>query len=345
MKIARVDVRGARPWVRDLMRRQIIGRPYPVKKSVGRGQGVRFRPADYRALIEILLLRSRGHKHRSTWLVWLWLRGRDYPLDRVRAAVTEDVAANVKAVRAELNPTGRSTEPFVTKYRRNVAPSRSGSPFPGLGGLEETFAALMMRPHEAPQIPIDMDALSVLASQALDVDEDTMRRALQDLVKASQDQEDVQEWLLRFADVLQPGAVRTVVEMLAQADPAELPPPPNLSGLIDDGRGNSALLSALNSASDEQLLEARRQIQLIRTGRFERALRDAALTAPAEQANMLIGLADWARIQRELHRCNPAMAAYLLSVHVTEGGDRVPVSARRPLDVSSLLRAFRDQAL
>ena len=333
---------GTRAWVRDLIHRRLIGAPYPVKKSVGRGQGVRFTPRDYRALLEILLLRAAGSNHRRTWLVGLWLRGREYPVERVREAVAEDVSAHLKTLRAELNPTGRSTEPFVTKYRRNIAPSRADSPFPDLGGLEEQFAALMMRPDEAAKIPTDMSALNSALSQAFNVDHEVMRDALQELSTSSP--EDAQSAVLKFAAVLPDGPIRTIFEQLAHADAVELPSPPKLAGMIDDGRGNSTLLLSLSAASDEQLLSARREIQSLRTGRFERALRHAAISAPAEQAEVLLFFADWARTQRLLHRGNPALAAYLFCVHVQANGEQIPLPIRSPVDGNAVLKMLRDEA-
>lgn len=103
------------------------------------------------------------------------------------------------------------------------------------------------------------------------------------------------------------GAFRTMLEAVATADPADLPPSPQLAGLLDDGRGGSALLAAIKSASDEQLCRARRQIQLLRTGTFESELRHAAEALPeADQQVLLLG-AEWARSQRFLHRGNPLM--------------------------------------
>lgn len=159
--------RSRRDWVRDLIQQKLFDGPYPVDKSSGPGRGGRFAPRDYRALIEILSLRQRGAKHRRTWLVWLWLRGRDYPLGDVRAAAAADVAGTLKTLLAELNPSGRSTEPFVVKYRRNVARKRAESPFPDLGGLEEYLAALMVRPHEAAQMSINPNDVAAMMSRAL----------------------------------------------------------------------------------------------------------------------------------------------------------------------------------
>jgi len=171
--------RSRRAWVRDLVRQKLFDGPYPVDKSSGPGRGVRFAPRDYHALLEILSLCQRGVKHRRTWLVWLWLRGRDYPLGDVRAAVAADVAATLKVLRAELNPSGRSTEPFVVKYRRNVAAKRAESPFPDLGGLEEYLAALMMRPHEAAQMSIDLNDVAAMMASAFDVPETDIRQVIQ----------------------------------------------------------------------------------------------------------------------------------------------------------------------
>jgi hypothetical protein len=333
--------RSRRAWVRDLVRQRLIDAPYKLGKRIGPGQAVRFAPRDYRAMLEILSLRQRGIRHRRTWLVWLWLRGRDYPLEDVRKAAAADFAATRKTVLAELNPSGRSTESFVTKYRRNVVPRRVGSPFPDLGGLEESLIAHMVRPHEAAQIPIDLNNIASLMSAALGVADTDMRDAIQKLAMTPPEQS--QRALADFAAVLPSGAARTIFELFANAEPPELPESPQLAGLIDDGRGNSTLLAALNSASGEQLCKARRQVQLLRTGRFERELRLAALSVPDADAQVMLLFADWARLQRLIHRGNPLMAAYLLAVHIHSDCSQAEIAIRSPIDVNALLKAFRDQ--
>jgi hypothetical protein len=331
--------RSRRAWVRDLVRERLIDAPYPVGKCAGPGQGVRFAPRDYRALLEILSLRQRGIKHRRTWLVWLWLRGREYALDDVRAAAARDFAATRKTILAELNPSGRSTESFVTKYRRNVAPHRADSPFPHLGGLEEFLIAYMVRPYEAAQMPIDLNDIAALMSSAFDVTESDMRRAIQNL--AATPPEHSQCAFADFAAVLPMGTERTMFELLAKADPAELPRPPQIAGMIDDGRGHSTLLAALNTASDLQLSKARRRIQLLRTGRFEHELRQAAVSAPEADAQVMLFFADWARSQRLIHRGNPLMAAYLLAVDIHSDGTQAEIPIRSPINVNALLEALR----
>jgi len=331
----------SRPWVRDLIRDGLIDAPHPVKKRSGRGQGMRFWSRDYRALIEILLLRSRGHGHRRTWLIWLWLRGREYPIAKVREAIVADASSHLKMLRAQLNPTGRSTEPFVTKYRRNIAPQRADSPFPDLGSLEEPLAAWMMRPGEAAQMTIDLDDLSTLLARALEVDTQTMSEALQDLNASSP--QNAQDSMLKFAEVIPQGPFRTLMEEFARFDPSDLPKPPQLAGIIDDGRGNSTLLAALSAASDQQFINARREVQAIRTGRFESALRAAAADALPRDADVLLFFADYMRMQRELYRGNPALAAYLFALHVQADGEPVPIPAGSSVDVNALLRALRDQ--
>jgi hypothetical protein len=331
--------RSRRAWVRDLVRRKLFDGPYPVDKSSGPGRGVRFAPRDYRALLEILSLRQRGVKHRRTWLVWLWLRGRDYPLVDVRAAAAADVAATRKAMLAELNPSGRSTEPFVVKYRRNVAPQRADSPFPDLGGLDEYLAALMVRPHEAAQMSINMDDLAAMMSIAFDVPDTEMREAFRKLTAAPPEQS--QQAFRDFVDLVPLGPMRTMFEALANSEPADLPQPPQLAGLLDDGRGRSALLVALKSASDEQVSRARREIQLLRTGTFESELRQAAEGAPEADAQVLLFWADWARSQRLLYRGNPQLASYFLAIHIHGEATPADIPIRSPIDVDAVLRAFR----
>jgi len=145
---------------------------------------------------------------------------------------------------------------------------------------------------------------------------------------------------MEIAALMPLGAVRTMFEAIATADPADFPPP-QLAGLLDDGRGGSTLLAALNAASDEQLCRARRQVQLLRTGTFESELRQTAERAPEPDAQVLLFRADWARSQRFLHRGNPSMAAYLLAVHIHSDSTPAAVPIRSPIDVDAVLRAFR----
>jgi hypothetical protein len=130
-----VSAGASRAWVRDLVYKGIIDGPLSQPKTAGRGRLERFSAPNYRDLIEGMRVRAEGAIHRSTWRLWLWSRGRDYPIDEIRRAMTADLRRNLNVVRAQLAPTGRYTEPFTVKYRRNVAPQAADSPFPDLGPL------------------------------------------------------------------------------------------------------------------------------------------------------------------------------------------------------------------
>jgi hypothetical protein len=195
----------------------------------------------------------------------------------------------------------------------------------------------MMRPHEAAQIPVDLDAVATFAATVLGVDEAEMRNAIRDLAASPPDSPDI----ARFAQAL-PRPLRWVFETFRGADASDLPKFPQLDGLIDDGRGNSQLLKA---ASDQQLLSARIDTQLLRTGRLERAVRAATATAPLDQREVLLFLADWARMYRFLPRGNPALAAYLLCVQVHADGLPIPIPTQSKLDVSALLKTLREQSM
>ncbi|MDB5070429.1 MAG: hypothetical protein JWM87_1540 [Candidatus Eremiobacteraeota bacterium] len=93
---------------------------------------------------------------------------------------------------------------------------------------------------------------------------------------------------------------------------------------------------------DKQLpVKARRRIQLLRTGRFENELRQAALSAPEADAQVMLFFAEWARSQRLIHRGNPLMAAYLLAVDIHSDGTQAELPIRSPIDVNALLKTLR----
>lgn len=203
-----VEIEGSRELVRDLVRNKLIGPTYEVDKSSGRGRGRRFKPPDYRDLIEILHLRANGHIHRRRWLLWLWLQGRSFPLDRLRAALAAEITAHTRLLLAQINPTGRLTEDVLNKYRRNVRGKAGPSPFPDLGKLDEVIATLMMRPGDAAKVPIDTEAFVKIASETLGVDEDTMRQGMENFGPASG--KDVATATAEFAELIPDGAMKSL---------------------------------------------------------------------------------------------------------------------------------------
>jgi hypothetical protein len=339
-ELAAEPANASRAFVRDLIRQGFISKPDPIKKRSGPGRAVRFTQRDYRSLLEILLLRARGHLHRRTWRVWLWHLGREYPLDQIRAALAEEMSAQLKVIRAEIAPTGRFTEPFTTKYRRRVAPSRADSPFPDLGGIEEPLVALMMRPQEAADIPFDFAALASMVATAAGGDAVQLLDVMQTL--GASPSTDLPTAMTALAEAMPPGPFRAIFQSFA-VDAPEAPSPPDLTGLIDDGHGKSALLRALDEASDEQLRAARCHIRMLRTGRLEQAIREAALAAPHAGAEPLRFIADWARMHRELLRGNPALAAHYTCLFIHSNGPPIPVAVRQAVDVDALLKALHDK--
>lgn len=336
-----VPIDGSRELVRDLVRNKLIAHTYEVHKRAGRGRGRRFKPADYRDLMEILRLRADGHVHRRRWLIWLWLRGRSFPLDRVRDALTAEIAAHTKTILAQLHPTGRLTEDLLTKYRRNIGGKKSQTRFPDIGNLDEVMAMLMLRPHDAANVPVDTEAFVRLASETLGIDEAVMRKGFNDFGPASG--KDMATATAAFAQLMPDRATRAVFAGLAQAGPSALSGIDALAGLIDDGTGRSALLPALTAATDAQLLAARREVRFVRTGILEDAFRKTVGELEhADEIALLAFAADWARTQRHLHRGNPAYAAYLSCIQVKANGEPIPLPPRRTIDVNALLRRLRD---
>jgi hypothetical protein len=281
-------------------------------------------------------LRACDAGHRSTWIVWLWLRGRDFPLRRVRPALIADLERQFGAFRKELSPTGRFQEPFVTKYRRNIAPKREASPFVSLGSLEEPLAAIMMRPQAVAEIAVDMDAVAVMMAQILGVEEADARNALQGMARAANPSELVSPVAALTDDAMIHGAL----SLIGSADGFDQVLP-NLTGMIDDGRGGSTLLAAIRDATDNELLRARGRIRGVRTGEFERALHAAFLQLPAEARPQVEFMLRYARSQRILMTGNPLLGAYLfaIAVHGYATNERAPIP--RLVDANAVLRYLR----
>ncbi len=334
-----VVANATRAWVRDLVREGIIDGPQSGPKAAGRGRRERFSPRDYGDLIETMRLRSGGAIHRSTWLVWHWLRGRDYPIPIVREALATDLRRNLSEIRRQFAPTGRDTEPFITKFRRNIAPQRAQSPFPDLGPLSEPLAALMFRPSEAKNVPLDLDSLVEFAAEALGLDARQFRTAI-DAGYASP-QTDTATALRAFSDALPESDFAALVRTFAEVVPREVKMP-NLVGMLDDGFGHSNLEHALDRATDDELRRIRTIVRSIRTGQFEIEVRSAQVTVPSNGGIALNWLGNWARLQRLLLRLNPAQNAGIFCSYLAADGPPIPIELRQRLDVDLLLRALRD---
>src|SRR5580700_4732319 len=95
------------PFVEDLVKRQIIGGPYRVKKSSGRGWGRRLKPRDYRDLLRIVRLKCLEITRTDFWILHLWLHGRDYPPDVVARAFFNSLGAFLDEAKRDLSPRDR----------------------------------------------------------------------------------------------------------------------------------------------------------------------------------------------------------------------------------------------
>lgn len=333
----------SRAWVRDLMRDRLIPGPQSAPKARGRGRRVRFAAAAYRDLLEVMKIRARGAQHRSTWLVWLWLRGRDFPLPRIREALAADVARDLKTVRDQLAPTGRYTEPFTRKFAKAASRASEESPFPSFGSYDGALAALMMRPQELPGMAVNLGDLASMLEHALDLDSTSSAlEAVRDLQERAP--ADFSEAFDRLASLAKAEPARNMLRFLASASADGPPPFPSVAGLLDDGHGRSRLLDGLASSTDEELLEARQFAIGLRTGASEAALAARCSSVDADAREAFLVLRQWARMQRTLLLGNPARNAYFFANYLYALDPADAPRMRPVLDAGVLLRALRDTA-
>jgi hypothetical protein len=155
LRRAHVEADATRAWVRDLAHEGMIDGPRSSPKAAGCGRRERFAPSDYGDLMETMRLRAEGAIHRSTWLVWLWLRGRDFPLAIVREALPTDLRRNLSKMRRQFAPTGRDTEPFTVKFPRNVASQNTDCPISRLRPALRAACRADVATDRAKDLPLD----------------------------------------------------------------------------------------------------------------------------------------------------------------------------------------------
>lgn len=144
-------------FVADLIKKEIIDGPQSLQKTIGVGKAQRFRPWEYRDLLDIINLKSQGIKHRSAWVAHLWLRGHDYPIERFLAALLKEVKAFRKTALEDFAPNGRlSTKSFSQRFDERVRKRPEDSLAPETTDIFEPFAALMMRPQAIGEVMVDM---------------------------------------------------------------------------------------------------------------------------------------------------------------------------------------------
>jgi hypothetical protein len=252
--------------------------------------------------------------------------------------LARDLRRNLKTIREEVAPAGRFGESFAAKYRRNIAPKIKGNPFPEFAWVAEPLAAMMMRPQDQGDVPFDTVAFAAFVADALGVDTQTIESAVAAAMSASAD--DVGTSLGAFAGGLPESEFRRLLSSIA--DEPQLVQPPQLAGLMDNGFGGSGLMCALDATSDDKLLAIRELVRDIRTGRVEQAFREAAEGRLADDANALMFAATWARLQRQLLRGNPKIAAYIFCAYLVGDGPPIPPPRRNRIDVDEFLEAWRD---
>lgn len=173
-------------FVADLIKRGIINGPVRVPKSTGVGSAQRFRPRDYRDLLEVISLKSQGIKHRSAWIAHLWLRGHDYPIERFRTALLDEVKTLRKLALADFAPRGRlTTIPFSKRFDDRVRKRPEGSLAPETTDLFEPLAALMIRPQAGKDVRIDIARASEVVQSMISEPIAGLEEALTDCTRLS----------------------------------------------------------------------------------------------------------------------------------------------------------------
>jgi hypothetical protein len=245
------------PFVEDLIRRKLINGPEPVQKRDGRGRGQRFKPRDYRDLLELIRLKLGGVKHRSAWLFQLWLRGHEYPIEDVRRALIGEVQVAIHSVMTDFAPTGRFTEPFGVKFARRVRGAQGDNE---ISDFLEPLVAKMMRPGAIAEITPSVDRMTAELAALSGVDGFRLRAAVAELVEGLKGNtgisSDSQGTLSRAFSATSFGPLFDLMRAAKSADFAKMQA--GLEGALDDGSGSSKLVDALRCAGEQKLREVRK---------------------------------------------------------------------------------------
>jgi hypothetical protein len=173
------------PWVLSIIKSRVINGPADAKKSVGRGQGQRFHPSDYRDLLTVILLRERGIQRRSAWKGHLWLRGHEYGIEGFRSSLLREVRmARKDALKDFSSRDIRAKVPFQKVYgrymRRRVARGLDDED----AAVFEMFAAMQISPHSLPEIIPDIKGIARTLRSAAGTNIENLEPALAELFDA-----------------------------------------------------------------------------------------------------------------------------------------------------------------
>jgi hypothetical protein len=335
-------------FVLDLIERKIIDGPVDVNKTAGPGRGRRFLPRDYHDLLELIRFKALGAGRRDAWIVRLWLRGHDYPFERVKEALIREIESNLQIVQADFAPTGRWTEPFSVKYDRRVRQRPEETQDPELIDTMEILAAHMMRPEIVPEIEPRTESIASTFAEVTHSPQAELQELLDTVVKGMKNNDPMDEaFQTRALNFFRSQLPSELVDGLFK---------PNknggseigglldtLHGLYGDGSGQAKLTQMLEGATEGHFRQARRLIMAILTGELESLINRVPPDIPPKDREILeMSRADARRNRRQM-RNNPwimmlILAEYIVSYMPVQRGD----DHRPHPDASRVLRILKE---
>jgi hypothetical protein len=334
-----------RAFILDLIKRKIINGPQPAgPKQNSFGTSQRFSPRDYRDLLEVIQLKSRGVLHRRSWIIHLFLRGHEYDIEVVRRSLIGEVEQMNDTVSADFAPTGRWTESFGVKYDRRVR-KREEDEFIN---ILEPAAALMLRPSAIGEIGTDPSVIAAEVAEMLEIDRAEVEPVIRSLLDATKTNSLVPaEVMQKLFDLLGRKLPPELMKMYFEGSDDQPPPIVSIAarvyGKVDDGSGRSRMVETISAAPESAFRKARKWNQLIfRSGLLERIPETARAEAP-ELGAWLDIVPDQARYMRMTARKNPWVAVqYFAELVADEVPPNMDFTSKKPLDSRMLLDALRD---
>ncbi len=325
-------------FIRSLIKKKIIAGPrHEGGKAEGPGVRSRFAPRDYRDLIEVIRLKSRGVTRRKAWILHLWLRGHEYPMLRVRDALLSETRRRVTATMREIAPTGRFTRKFVRRARR-ASPELAK---PGYEILALCYA-LMTRPSEIQNVEIDAEGLAGFICEDTSTPTSDALPLIESLVTAiragatSIDPE-VESGLISLFQG-SPYGRRALETIKNHPNPEGILN--RLHGMFADNRGHSRLLNAIERATEQDLLRARAWHNFIRRVSLS-AVRASLAEVSADERRRLELMLEMLVDFRRLMFAGPDVEAYLFMLFVDDEIPAAPPDLRRPVDADAVLRMLK----
>jgi hypothetical protein len=316
------------PWVEDLIREKIVCGPYPVDKAEGGGRGQRFLPRDYRDLLRIIRLKARGMHRRSAWIAHLWLAGRNYPIDRVRAAFHSEISKVAQEALRDLAPRGRlhaRGQPFGRRYDRRIRKRQDNKFFPELVDIIEPLAALGISPRFLSEIGTDPKEVTKLIAETTGYPAERLAPAVEELVAATKEDRNLSpQTQEEFQNLLSVVGRQTRLEgFLSSTEFAESTAQAStkFSGILGtfSPGGESTLLQVIEAATEQQWILTRSAFAEVCSGIVEHSWSLALERVESEEDKQAIRLSiQGARSHRELARGTPWVRLHLFVLYLQD---------------------------